>query len=98
MDVQVIHHQMDGFGFRVLKGQFENDLRELDCRAIGRGKCEVPGRLWLYRAENIGCAAAAELAFSFITEDVEDKIAIRKEMVLRCPELASPHETKQFEE
>lgn len=43
-------------------------------------------------------AARAELAFSFISDDVEDKIVIRKDMASRCPELASPHEMKQFEE
>jgi hypothetical protein len=43
-------------------------------------------------------AARAELAFSFIPDDIEDKIAIRKDMVSRCPELASPYEMKQFEE
>jgi TIR domain len=43
-------------------------------------------------------AARAGLAFSFISDDVEDKIAIRKDMVSRCPELASPYEMKQFEE
>src|SRR6266576_3320679 len=58
MDVQVIHYQMDGLGFRILKGQLKNDLCELDRRAIRCGKCEVAARLWLYRAENIGCAAA----------------------------------------
>ena len=56
MDVQVIHNQMDGFGFRILKGRFGKDLLELDCSAIGRGESEMAA-FWLYRAENIGCTA-----------------------------------------
>jgi len=43
-------------------------------------------------------AARAELAFSFVSDDVEDKIAIRKDIASRCLELASPYEMKQFEE
>jgi hypothetical protein len=53
MDVQVIHYQMDGLRFRILKGQLKNDLCELDRRAIRCGECEMAARLWLYRAENM---------------------------------------------
>src|ERR1039458_5728241 len=42
-------------------------------------------------------AARAELAFDFIAEEIEDRIAIRKEIIARCPELASKRETQQFE-
>src|SRR5271157_4617166 len=58
MNVQIVHHQMDSLGFRVLKGQLEGYMRELNRRTIRRGECEVPARLRLYRAENIGCTTA----------------------------------------
>src|ERR1700685_343623 len=58
MDVQIIHYQMDGLRFRILKGQLKNHLCELNSRAIRCGECEMAPRFWLYRAENIGCAAA----------------------------------------
>src|SRR5665213_1189125 len=58
MNVQVVHHQVDGRCFRVLKSQPEGCLCELDRRTIRRGECEVPARLRLYRTENIGCTTA----------------------------------------
>lgn len=44
MDIQVVHHQADGLGFRILQGQVEGYLRELKRRAVRRGEGEVPAR------------------------------------------------------
>jgi hypothetical protein len=38
MDVQAIHYQMDGFGFRVCQCQGDRHLGELEARAIGVAK------------------------------------------------------------
>src|SRR6266853_748147 len=37
MDIQVVHHQMDGLGFRILNGHLEGYLRELKRRTSGVG-------------------------------------------------------------
>src|ERR1019366_5186419 len=58
MNVQVVHHQMDGLGLRVLKSQLESYLGEFNRCTIWCGECEVPARLRLYRTENIGCTTA----------------------------------------
>ena len=57
VDIQVIHHQVDGLSFRVLHGQVEGHLRELKRRAVWRRECEMPAGLRLYRAENVGRTA-----------------------------------------
>jgi hypothetical protein len=56
MDVQVIHHEVDGVGFRVLGGHAEGHLREFESGAIRSGESEVTPRFEFYRAENIGRA------------------------------------------
>src|ERR1017187_3036337 len=58
MNIQVVHHQMDGLGFRVLKSQLEGYLRKLNRRTIWRREYEVLARLRLYRTENIGGTTA----------------------------------------
>jgi hypothetical protein len=42
MNIQVVHHQMDGLGFRILNGQVEGYLCELKRRPVRRGEGEVP--------------------------------------------------------
>jgi hypothetical protein len=42
--------------------------------------------------------ARTQLALSWIGDEVESRIAIRQEMIGRCPELASPYEAQQFEQ
>src|SRR5258708_37724185 len=58
MNIQVVHHQMDGLGLRILNGQVEGYLCELKRRSVRRGEGEVPARLRLYGAENISRSAA----------------------------------------
>jgi hypothetical protein len=42
--------------------------------------------------------ARTDLAFSRIEADIEGRLAIRKTMIERCPDLATPYETRQFEQ
>ena len=58
VDVQVIHHQMDGLGLRICKGQLGQDLSEFKPRTIGCGKGEMAACLRFYSTENI-CRTAA---------------------------------------
>jgi len=43
-------------------------------------------------------AARTDLAFSHIEADIEEMVEIRKAMIEKCPDLATPHETLQFEQ
>jgi hypothetical protein len=52
VDVEVVHHEVNGFGFRVLQGQIEEYLRKLDPGSVRRGVCEVAACLGLYRTEH----------------------------------------------
>ena len=45
VDIEVIHYQVDGLRFRVLKGQLEDHPRELEAGTIRRGKGEMAARL-----------------------------------------------------
>jgi|SRR5579863_1772129 len=86
MNIQVVHHQMDGLGFRILKGQVEGYLCELKRRPVRRGEGEVPARLRLYGAENISRAAA--LIFAFLSESAFAFAGIlKKTQVRRIPSL-----------
>jgi hypothetical protein len=58
VDVEVVQHQMDGFGGGVLHDQVEGHLRELKPGAVGRGEGEVAARLGFYGAEEIRGPAA----------------------------------------
>ena len=58
MDVEVVHYQVDGFGFRVCECQGDGNLSELKARAVRRGEDEMTASFRLYGAENISCAAA----------------------------------------
>ena len=64
MDIQVVHHQMNGLGFRILNGQLECHLGEFKPRTVRRGKGEVPTCFGLYCAEDIGRAAALILVIT----------------------------------
>lgn len=41
--------------------------------------------------------ARTDLALARLVAGIEDRIEIRKEMVAKCPDLATPHEASQFE-
>ena len=56
--VEVVHHQVDRFGFGVFQGQVKEDLREFEPRTVPRRESEVASGFRLYCAENIGRAAA----------------------------------------
>ncbi len=39
MDIEVVHHEMDGLGFRVFQGQGDDRLSELEARTgLARGR------------------------------------------------------------
>lgn len=61
MDIEVVHHQMDGFGVRVLERQFSRYLGELHCRAIRGSEGEMAASFRLHRTENIRRSAALVL-------------------------------------
>ena len=58
VDIEVVHHEVDGLSFRILHGQVEDYLGKPERRTVGRRKDEVPARFGLYRAEDIGRTAA----------------------------------------
>src|SRR5437868_9731553 len=64
MDIQVVHHQMDGLGFRILNGHLEGYLRELKRRTVRCGECEMAAGFGLYGAEDISRAAALVFVIS----------------------------------
>jgi len=58
VDVEVIHHQMDGAGVGIGERQLRNHHGELQTRAIRRCKGEVVSGQRLYGAENVGSPTA----------------------------------------
>jgi hypothetical protein len=62
VDVEIIHNQMNRVRLRIGHRQFEDDLGELDGRAVGSGEREVPPGLRLNGAEDVGRAASLILA------------------------------------
>ena len=58
MDVEVVHYQVDGLGLGIFQGQVKENLGEFKTRAVRRREGEMAPRFRLYRAENIGRAAA----------------------------------------
>src|SRR5215472_2436835 len=58
MDVQVVHHQMDGLRVRVGQCQADRHPGALEARTIRRREGEVTPGLRLYCAENVGRSAA----------------------------------------
>src|SRR5215471_11892062 len=58
VDVEIVHHQVNGPGARVLSGQFKAHPRELEPRPVWRREGEVPAGFGLDRTEDIGGAAA----------------------------------------
>ncbi len=62
MDVQVIQHQMNGFGMWILDGQIECHSGERNCQPVRRGVSEVTSGLGLNRAENV--SGTAPLVFT----------------------------------
>ena len=64
MDIQVVEHQVDRFGRRIMVGQLADYLSELGRRPIWRRPGEVLPSLGFYRAEHIGRAATLLLVIS----------------------------------
>src|SRR5207237_983197 len=64
MDIQVVHHQMDGLGFRILNGHLEGYLRELKRRTVRCGECEMAADFGFYGTEDISRAAALVFVIS----------------------------------
>ena len=58
MDVQVIHHQVNGFGVRVFQRQGDRNPGKFKAGTIGRGEGEMTSCFWFYGTENIGRAAS----------------------------------------
>src|SRR5215472_9921081 len=56
MDIEVIHHHMNGLGFRVCLRQALHHARELVPGSIWGGGGEMPAGLGLHHAENVGGA------------------------------------------
>src|SRR5258708_4175622 len=61
MDVQIVQDQMDGLRCRVLQGQLEGYLRELQGRTIRRREGEMAACFGFYCAENISRPATLVL-------------------------------------
>ena len=57
MAAEIVHHQVDRRGVRVLAGQFSHGLGELESRTIRRRERKMAASLRFYGAEDIGCAA-----------------------------------------
>jgi hypothetical protein len=59
MDVEVVHYEVNGFGFRVCQRQSDGNLSELKGRTTRRGEGEMTTGFRLYGAANIGRAATS---------------------------------------
>jgi hypothetical protein len=55
---QVVHGQMNGFGGRIVLGDFQDEIGKLGRRARGRHFSEMNSRLRFNAAENVGRATA----------------------------------------
>src|ERR1019366_4602476 len=64
VDVQVVHHQMDGGRRRVVFHETTYHLSELGRRAVGRWPSEMHASFRLYGAENIGRTTSLVLVVS----------------------------------
>jgi hypothetical protein len=54
MNIEIVQHQVDGLGLRVLEDDFEDCLGEFRGRTIRRREGEMAAGFGFYRAENIG--------------------------------------------
>jgi len=61
VDVEIIHHPVDGLRFRVVLGHSADGLGEFSRGAASGGKSKMLSRLGFHRAENIGRAATLVL-------------------------------------
>ncbi len=57
MDVEVVHHQVNGLRVRIFQRQGDGNLSELKGRTVGCRKGEMSSCFRLYDAENVGSPA-----------------------------------------
>ena len=57
VDIEVVHHQVNGLCFRILQRQSDDNLSELKGRTVGCREGEMSPRFRLYCAENVGSSA-----------------------------------------
>lgn len=62
--VEVVHHQMDGLGGRVLHCQVADEPREFEGGSIPGGRGKVAARFWFYREEYVGRATTLVFVIS----------------------------------
>src|SRR3974377_1735720 len=64
MDVEVVHHQVDGAGLGIRQRQLREHYSELQTRAIGRCKSEVTSGPRFYGAKDGGSSTAFVFTFT----------------------------------